>query len=261
MLEGSLRAKKNQNDVASMLALLDSESSSSLRSLSTSRTYAPRDLSVVDQSSRRLPSDTPLSIDKTLSSASYVPYRSLRTDSTLHYNDVSVPTPSVCSNLVTTTLKAHRSSALPHSPPPPPPPPLPLALPLPLPLPLSSYSTYYKSCSPTRARGKAENEDSTHKLHRTRLYGSTDLEYQKHVDKGKGNPRSSTTYLSHTSPHTHTAPSSFDETLDPHSRTIPQYTDEIFDIKLMRAYEHETGPTVLIEGHQGVDMRPVPRLS
>ena len=235
-----------------MLALLDSESSSSLRSLSTSRTYAPRGLSVVDQPRRRLDSDTPLSLDKTLSSASYVPYHSLRTDSTLPYRDLSVPTPSGCSNLVTTTLNAHRSSALPLSPPPPPPPPPP---PLPPPLPLSSYSTHYLSCSPTRARVRAETEDSTSKLDRTILYSATEVAYQKHVDKGKGNPCTSTTYLSHTLPHKHTAPSRFDETLDPHSRTIPQYTDEDFDIKLMRAYEgsssrlHETGPTALLKGN------------
>ena len=84
------------------------------------------------------------------------------------------------------------------------------------------------------------------------MYGTSDLGYQKHVDKGKGNPHTYTTYLSHASPHTYTASSRFDETLDSHSRTIPQYTDEDFDIELMRAYEgssrrlHETGPTALL---------------
>ena len=214
-----------------MKALLDSvpsfspSSSSSLHSLSPSRTYAPRGPSMIPR--RCHLSHATVSNHRKMLSESYVPCRALRPDRAHHgkFTDsnrmemgrtnvptryLSVPTPSGCSSLVNATLRAHRSS----------------------PSPLTSWNTHTTSIGQssyaTSDRDRARTEGPSHELES--LYGSSDPKYHDDIDMD-----SPSSYLTLAS--AHAAASRLDKTFEPHSRRKPLYTDEDFDTKLKRAYE------------------------
>lgn len=264
VLKGSLSAKTSQNNIASVQALLDTAPSSSVRPLSSTRTYAPRDPSAISKIHHPSPSNAILSIHKK-SIESYVPSHDLRTDSAqqdigrslVPSRCLSVPSPSACSSLVTATLQAHRSSSSP----------------------LSSINKRDVSiCQANSAQGDRDVERERDIERETEMARDRDRERAKDRDRVRArvrdrdwerererdrdrdrieyssqelkrhystnHPRSRadsdknspcTTYLSLAS--THTVADRHTEISDPYSRSIPQYTDEDFDLELKRAYE------------------------
>jgi hypothetical protein len=270
VLKGSLSAKTSQNNIASMQALLDT-SPSSVRSLSPTRTYAPRDPSTISRTHHTSPSNAILSIYKK-SVESYVPSHGLRTDSTqqdigrshVPSRCLSVPSPSACSSLVAATLQAHRSSSSP----------------------LSSMDKHTVSiCQANSAQGDRDIErEREREMARERAKDRDrerarvrDRDWERERERGRDRDRIEdssnelrrhysanhprlredgdknspcTPYLSLAS--AHTVADRHTKTSDLYSKSIPQYTDEDFDLELKRAYEgssravSRTGPKAVL---------------
>lgn len=274
VLKGSLSAKTGQNNIASMQALLDTAPSSSVRSLSPTRTYEPRDPSTISRTHHPSPSNAILSIHKK-SIESYVPSHDLRTDSAqqdigrshVPSRCLSVPSPSACSSLVTVTLQAHRSSS---SPPPS----------------MNKHAVSIWQANSAqggrdiererdrdrerakdrdRERARVRDRDWEREREKARIrerdrIEDSSNELKRHCssnhprlreDSDKNSP--CTPYLSLAS--AHTVADSHTETSDLYTRSIPQYTDETFDLELKRAYEgssravSRTGPKATRSGY------------